>query len=96
MTTFRVNPSFELDLAADVETKAAMMTFKDAALDGARAAAPVRSGRYRDSLFADEDGLGSTSSFWALIEYGTVDTPPHSTLQRGVEAAGLLMTDASG
>lgn len=93
MSIFTPNPSFEADLMADVETQAAMMSFKEAALAGAQAAAAVRTGRFRDSLFVDEEGLGSTSSLWLFEEYGDVNNVPSAPLRRGVEAAGVEWTD---
>jgi hypothetical protein len=91
--SFTPNPSFEAELMADPESQAAMMSFKDVALTAAQDAAPVLTGRYRDSLFADEEGLGSTSSFWALIEYGSVNDSPSAPLRRGVEATGVAWSD---
>jgi hypothetical protein len=94
MSLFTPNPDFETELNADPETQAAMMTFKDIALAAAQDAAPVLTGKYRDSLFADEDGVGSTSSFWALIEYGSVNNAPSAPLRKGVEAAGVGWSDS--
>lgn len=93
MTSFIPNPDFEELLSADPETKAAMDSFKEAALAGAQAAAPVRTGRYRDSLFIDEEGLGTTSGIWSEIEYGSVNDSPSAPLRRGVEAAGVEWVD---
>jgi hypothetical protein len=91
--SFVMNPKFEEELAADPATQAVMMTFKDTALAAAQNAAPVKTGRYRDSLYVDDTGVGSTSSFWALIEYGSTHNPPHAPLRRGVEAAGVHWSD---
>lgn len=93
LTTFILNPKFEEELGADAATKAAILVFANDALAGAQAAAPVLVGTYRESLFADETGLGSTSSLWALIEYGSMHNPPSAPLRRGVEGAGVKWSD---
>jgi hypothetical protein len=97
---FTPNPAFEAELAADPATHGAMVSFGRTALAGAQAAAPVRTGRYRDSLELLDDGeqvaLISTSSLWGLIEYGSVNNSPSAPLRRGVEAAGLPFSDTGG
>lgn len=94
--TYTPNPGFEASLLADPLTKAALKAFADTALAGAQAAAPVLTGRYRASLAVDDSGptpaLISTSSFWGLIEYGSVHNPPFAPLRRGVSSAGITMT----
>lgn len=94
MSLFTPNPAFEVELLADPETQAAMMSFKETALAGAQAAAPVRTRRYRDSLFIDEEGLGTTSGIWSEIEYGSVNDSPSAPLRKGVEAAGVEWSDS--
>jgi hypothetical protein len=63
------------------------------ALNNAYAAAPLFSGHYRDSLMVSgresEDKLprakvGSSSSFWHFVEYGSLDTQPYHTLSEAV------------
>jgi hypothetical protein len=98
MSFFKANPSFESEMDEDPETKRALQEFADAALEVARSIAPVsggpKGGEFRDSLFADEDGLGSTSSTWHIHEYGTVDEPPQAILRNAVAAVGVTWTDA--
>jgi hypothetical protein len=95
---FTPNPGFEEELAADPATRLLMMGFAERALEAARAAAPVVTGRYRDSLDVAEyhgaPALISRSSFWHFVEFGSVHNPPHAPLRQGVAAAGFDMTDS--
>jgi hypothetical protein len=91
--SFTPNPNFEAEIAADPESKAVLLERANTALAAAQNAAPVLTGKYRASLFADEDGLGSTSSFWALIEYGSINDSPSAPLRTGVEVAGVEWSD---
>lgn len=65
-------------------------------VDKARASAPVRTGRYRDSLQVlaprlEGDvlvvGYGTDSSFWHFVEYGSGHTAPHRILGASAEVA---------
>lgn len=92
------NPTFEAELAQDAGVRAVLLERAHAALEAVQAAAPEgRSGgtRIRDSYEVDESvpAIISTSSFWALVEFGSVNNPPYAPLRRGLEAVGLTLTD---
>ena len=90
------NPLFEQEIAADPETKRAIGEFADLAFEGARLAAPVRTGKYLSRLTEEDSGvigIGSWSPFWHFIEFGSVHNSPHAPLRRGVEYAGCLFVD---
>jgi hypothetical protein len=96
LTTFIPNPLFDVEISADADTKAVISTLGQTALDGAWNAVHVVTGHARSSYFwdAETQSLGSTSSFWHLDEYGSVNNVGTAPLRRGVEAAGLPWSDA--
>lgn len=93
---FLPNALFPEEVTADRETKVAVSTFGERALEGARNAVAYVTGHARASYYWDEETqtLGSTSSFWAFQEYGTVHNVATAPLRRGVEAAGLPWSDS--
>jgi len=94
---YRPNPRFEAELARQPEFKAFMQGAAEESLAKARAAAPVGTGAYRDSLrvVSDEDGwrLESTDIAAHLIEWGSANNPPWAPLRRGVMAAGMWLME---
>lgn len=68
-------------------------------------AMPERTGRHQRAIVTGPadvvDGVpgayvGSESSTWHLIEYGSVNNAPHRPFARGVQQAGLTFVDTRG
>ena len=72
-------------------------TYAEEALAVAQGIAPVSGkGSYRASLYAEDGVLGSTSSFWGLVEYGSVNNPPYAVLRTAIAAVGCDFSDPEG
>jgi hypothetical protein len=93
-TTFVRNPKFVSEIGETGTVKDALKQFIGIALWAAKVSAPYHTGAYRRSLYRSTVGIGSRSSFWALIEYGTATNPPYAPLRLGVEGAGCKYVDA--
>lgn len=77
---------------------AAKRTVADAIVDHAASSAPSDSGDYRASLrtVVSGDTTAAASSDFAahLIEFGSVNNPPHAPLRGAVRALGLRLEEA--
>lgn len=95
MSIFTPNPKFIDELVADPATHAVMEGFANTALAFATAESPTK--EFSDRLAVEDDGDGvalvNDWSLWAIIEYGSVNNPPYAPIRRGIEAAGLQLTD---
>lgn len=93
---FTANPRFLDELKEDPATRATMQGFANRALEFARIESPSKtfSDRLDVEVDGDEVALISTWSLWAIIEYGSVNNPPYAPMRRGIEAAGLQLTDS--
>lgn len=61
--------------------------FKAGAIAGsAKLAAPVRTGQYRDGIFAVGSRVWATAPYSKFVEFGTSDTPVYAPLRRGADA----------
>lgn len=98
MAVLTPNPKFVDELRADPATRAAMEGFANTALEFARLESPSKtfSERLDVEVSGDEVALVSNWSLWAIIEYGSVNNPPYAPIRRGIEGAGLQLTDDGG
>lgn len=99
--TFRPNPQFALQLAADAEHRAALeRAARDIAREAdrfARQAGAPWMPRGSDPVTAvDTDGpirVVATDHGAHLREWGSSQNPPHAPLRRGVRAAGYDLNE---
>lgn len=95
MIEFIPNPAFAEEMALEPTTHEAMRPLAEAAL--AAAAAASKSRQFRAALSVEEGEHGPVLvcgwHLWNIIEYGTSHNPPEAPLRKGVEAAGLTLTD---
>jgi hypothetical protein len=95
--SFELNPEAIKELLSSPEAVAALGTATKVVEQNVRKAAPRRTGAYQDSITSGvrmEDGMpvgfvGSTSPFWHLVEFGSVNNQPYRPLARGAEASSL-------
>lgn len=97
--TFTLNEAGVKAVAAGEGVKALINERAAAALENARASAPVETGAYRDSLgiteaVEDADGnvtatLYSSSWYWHLVEFGSVNNGAYHVLELAANDAGL-------
>lgn len=92
---FTPNPAFEEEMAHDAVNHEKMKELAQVALDAAAAATTSRQFQERLAIEDGETGpeLVVRWSLWHLIEYGSVNNAPEAPLRRGLEAAGLVLTD---
>lgn len=97
----------DADAGRKIANSAEAKAFIDARLEDclaeAQRTAPVDTGEYRDSLGITPaaerpDGtvageLWSDSWYWHLVEYGSVNNPPHRVLEHAVTSSGLDFED---
>ena len=104
MTAFRFDyrPACEKELARDQKLGAHISRLVEKAGQTAKSTAPVNTGDYKASItwipsrmtakgFAG--AYGSSSSFWHLVEYGSINNHPYRVLQKAARAAGLRFED---
>ena len=107
--SYTPNPEFAKMMASDPETLAVCEQFANEALGEVQSFTPEFTGRLRRSWSVQRDEAGSrdaggkytragvylmtTSSFWHLVEYGTVNDPPVAPVRMAVEASGCLWVD---
>lgn len=98
MSVFTPNPKFLGELAADPASRRVMEGFANTALEFARLESPSKtfSDRLGVEVNGDEVALVSNWSLWSIIEFGSVNNPPYAPMRRGLEAAGLQLTDDGG
>ena len=94
------NDDAAAELVSSDEALAAVTAITKAAAVIAKESTPVVTGEHRDAIFAGEAVvdpttgaatgiLGSTSSTWHLVEFGSVNNPAYRSMTHGAEAAGL-------
>jgi hypothetical protein len=98
LTGWKANPAGVHAMLAQPGVAALVRQVSQRGLEYAQAAAPVRSGRYRDSLFVLEPrldeggtwvgGFGTNSHIWHFVEYGS----PHSAPLRVLTNAAMSVT----
>jgi len=97
--TFEVDVEGVKTLMRGNDVKAFIDERAQAALEIARATAPVETGMYRDSLNvtpATETADGNVSAslysdswYWHMVEFGTAHNPAHHVLEMAITSAGL-------
>lgn len=72
-----------------------MEGFAHAALEFARNESPSKtfSDRLDVEVHGDDVALVVNWSLWGILEYGSINNPPYAPLRRGIEGAGLQLTD---
>lgn len=93
--TFRPNPRFAEELAADRGVMDVLQGRADEALSAARVIANGFSddGEYPASLSADDASLSTDHPAGHIIEFGSEDTPPLAPLRTAVEQVGATYRD---
>lgn len=97
---FELNPASYEELARSPEMRGFVSDLAQSVLERARGLAPVGMprGAYKRSLVATpatetSDGVtasvGSTSSFWHLVEFGSVNNRPYRVLETAARQSGL-------
>lgn len=91
---FRRNPRFEKELAKDPGIRESLRAPAQRAAAAAQSAAPHRmaSGFYVEDT---DTGVrvGTTNSFFHLIEWGSVNNSPQAPLRRAVRATGARLEE---
>lgn len=92
---FIPNPLFIEEITAEAAYHEARKEWGNAIKENAELVAPEgRSGQYHDSLEVDDDGsVGTTDPFGHLVEWGSVNNPIYAPIRRGVQAAGLRLSE---
>ncbi len=94
---FKYNHAVETAIRRSTQMREVLAVKSDAGAEAARAAAPVRTGAYRDSIHGDVvmsvDGFRGRiiADDWkaGFVEWGTIHNAAHHPLQRGARAVGL-------
>jgi hypothetical protein len=96
--TFRPNPRFEEQLAADPAVIRVLQGKADEALTAAQTISQGFSddGEYPDSLDAGDASLSTSHPAGHIIEWGSEDTPPLAPLRKAVEQVGATYKDDRG
>jgi hypothetical protein len=89
---FIPNPDLQSEVEDDDGVRAAVRKKAADIASRARDIAPVRTGRYRDSIHVEEDEDGvkvvADVEYGGVIEFGSSDTPVFQPLRRAAESAG--------
>ncbi len=94
---FTPNPRFEDELKRSVAHRVRMREAAERGADASRAAAPVRTGHYRDSIRVEPTPTGarvvSDDPAANVIEWGSVNNIPFGPLRKGAETSGAHYVD---
>jgi hypothetical protein len=93
---FVPNPAAEEQIASSAEMGAAIEHYSEQLADGARDAAPVLTGAYRNSIQVEMETEGgmvigvvsANVDYAGWIEFGTSDTPAFAPMRRGIDRVG--------
>lgn len=101
--SFSVNPVGLAAIMHSTDMHAFVADKVNTVLANARSGAPVASGDYLDSLGSTppvdtpttvRGEVWSSSSFWHLVEFGSINNHAYHLLERACTAAGLKFTDS--
>jgi hypothetical protein len=97
MSSFKPNPRFVEELRHSAGVRAYLRARAEAGAEATRAAAPDRTGHYKDSIKVEDTATGarvlSTDAAASLIEWGSVNNPAYGPLKKGAELSGAHYVD---
>jgi len=89
---FEPNPNFEEEFERDPEYRQAITRVNHRVASSIRRASPSED--LTKTIEAGELSVYTTSSFWHIIEYGSVNNSPYAPFRRGVLDTGLRFDHA--
>lgn len=91
------NKLFEYQLKLQDDFQDALYEQANAVAAEAKAIAPVVTGYYQRSIWADKHPfqvtVGSHDPFGHMVEWGSINNPAYAPIRRGVLAAGLRLDE---
>lgn len=88
---YRPNPFFEEEVRTQPRFQRGLRSIAKAVAAFVIAAAPERTGYYKEHVKAVGAGVEADDSYWHWIEFGSVNNTPQAPLRRGFRAAGLRL-----
>jgi HK97 gp10 family phage protein len=84
-----------LAAAANEIAGAATQSYAEDIAEDARGYTPVETGRLRDSIYSDENEVGTDVEYAPFVEYGTVNMPAQPFLRPAADTADIHTPEAA-